>query len=388
MALQLSNPALYGEGFNKRNNPSSTNFALERVKSNTPFGYYDNDSEFVKDAMRATAFVAQRLGVVGNSSVATYITDLTVYACMEEAVTTYGNMVYQFKVRDNYINLEGSNTLPFSQTDVADKIVLSEDPTINSTVFWSNSRTATWAEIEFDLPNSSSAAGGEIFVMSASLNDFLAPDVKKIKNWNIYYYQNPVIPVDVNYDWSTTTYPQFNRIGGDTVATLHYSSSFTTFDITDLAIYTSFPGSSSFSVTGSNGNEFLFVVTASSLPNDTPTTFYIATGSTADETANNIANKINSVASNFGLIVTANTGSTPVVLDITSSFGSTIDPVNSGFQINYLDISNNPVQVVFTINPGTYNTYQITDGESWAYFFTTFPKQNFWPSNTDTINTA
>ena len=78
MALQLSNPALYGEGFNKRNNPSSTNFALERVKGNTPFGYYDNDSEFVKDAMRATAFVAQRLGVVGNSSVATYTTDLTV----------------------------------------------------------------------------------------------------------------------------------------------------------------------------------------------------------------------------------------------------------------------------------------------------------------------
>ena len=60
----------------------------------------------------------------------------------------------------------------------------------------------------------------------------------------------------------------------------------------------------------------------------------------ANETAQNIATKINSVTANFGLLITANTGSTPVVLDLTSSFGSTIDPVNSGFEINY-----NPVKI-------------------------------------------
>jgi hypothetical protein len=32
------------------------------------------------------------------------------YACFEEAVTTYGNEVFQYKVRENYLSLEGSST--------------------------------------------------------------------------------------------------------------------------------------------------------------------------------------------------------------------------------------------------------------------------------------
>jgi len=379
MANQLSSNTLFGGGYSNRLN-------LDRVKGSTPFGYYDNDSEFVKDAQKAAAFVAQRLGVGGTGNATTYITELTVYAAMEEAVTTYGNLVYQYKIRDNYINLEGSNTLPFNQTETADKIVLSEDPSINSTVYWSNARSATWDEIGNDLPNSSSAAGGEIYVTSASLNDFLAPDINKVTNWNFYYYQNPSIAGYENYDFSQTTYPQFNRVGGPTVETLHYSESYTTFDTTDLAIYTSAPGSSSFSVTASNGTDmYLFVVTASAVPSDTLTTFYIPTGSTANETANNIATKLNSVTSNFGVTLTAITGSTPVQLELSSSFGSTVDP-SVGFEINYLDNTLVPIKVQFS-QPGTWLTYQITSGESWVYFFTTYPIQVLF-YNGATLNTA
>ena len=32
------------------------------------------------------------------------------YACFEEAVTTYGNEVFQYKIRENYLNLEGAPT--------------------------------------------------------------------------------------------------------------------------------------------------------------------------------------------------------------------------------------------------------------------------------------
>ena len=387
MPHQLSSQQLYGEGYTKRLNDT---IQLDRVKGHTPFGYYDNDSEFIKDAMKSTAFVAQRLGVAGNSGGQTIITELTVYAAMEEAVTTYGNTVYQYKIRDNYINLEGSNTLPFTQTETADKIVLSEDPTINSTVFWSFSRPATWDEIDFDLPNSSSIAGNEINVISASLNDFLAPDITKVKNFNFFYYQEKsnVSNTIPNYDWSQTTYPGFNKIAGPTATTTHYSESYTTFDTTAQAISTSTPGSSSFSVTASNGTDkFLFVVTASALPNDTLTTFFIATGSNANNTANNIAKKLNSVTSNFGVTITAITGSTPTTLELSSSFGSTINP-SVNFQINYLDVASTPQQVVFT-PPNTFDTYQITSGKSFIYFFLTFPKQNFFPDNqVNTINTT
>jgi len=32
------------------------------------------------------------------------------YACFEEAVTTYGNEIFQYKIRENYLNLEGAPT--------------------------------------------------------------------------------------------------------------------------------------------------------------------------------------------------------------------------------------------------------------------------------------
>lgn len=379
MANQLSANTLFGSGYSNRAN-------LSRVKDNTPFGYYDNDSEFIKDAQKAAAFIAQRLGVGGTGNATTYITDLTVYAAMEEAVTTYGNMVYQYKIRDNYLNLEGGPTLPFNQTETADKIVLSEDASINSTVYWSNGRTATWDEIGNDLPNSASAASGEIYVSSASINDFIAPDLTKINNWNFYYYQNPAISGYENYDFSQTTYPQFNKVAGETIATTNYSASYTVFDTTDIAIFSSTPGSSSFSITASNGTDkFLFVITASTLPDDTTTTFYIATGSTADETAYNIANKINYKSPLFGLVITANTGSTPTQVELSSSFGSTVDP-SVGFEVNWLDNTSTPQQTTFT-QPDTWLTYQITSGSSWIYFFTTYPIQSLFYGGA-TLNTA
>ena len=379
MANQLSANTLFGSGYSNRAN-------LSRVKDNTPFGYYDNDSEFIKDAQKAAAFIAQRLGVGGTGNVTTYITDLTVYAAMEEAVTTYGNMVYQYKIRDNYLNLEGGPTLPFNQTETADKIVLSEDASINSTVYWSNGRTATWDEIGNDLPNSASAAAGEIYVSSASINDFIAPDLTKINNWNFYYYQNPAVSGYENYDFSQTTYPQFNKVAGETIATTNYSASYTVFDTTDIAIFSSTPGSSSFSITASNGTDkFLFVITASTLPDDTTTTFYIATGSTADETAYNIANKINYKSPLFGLVITANTGSTPTQVELSSSFGSTVDP-SVGFEVNWLDNTSTPQQTTFT-QPATWLTYQITSGSSWIYFFTTYPIQSLFYGGA-TLNTA
>jgi hypothetical protein len=379
MANQLSSNQLFGSGYSNR-------LSLERVKNNTPFGYYDNDSEFIKDAQKAAAFVAQRLGVGGTGNATTYITELTVYAAFEEAVTTYGNLVYQYKIRDNYLNLEGGPTLPFNQTETADKVVLSEDPSINSIVYWSDGRTATWDEIGNDLPNSASAASGEIFVSSASINDFLAPDLTKINNWNFYYYQTPAVQGYDTYDFSQTTYPQFNKVAGETIATTNYSESYATFDTTDLAIFSNSPGSSSFSVTASNGTSaFLFVVTASAVPADTSNIFYIPTGSTANETANNIASKIRATTSNFGLTINAITGSTPVQLELSSSFGSLIDP-SVGFEINWLDNTSTPQQVIFS-QPNTWLTYEITSGASWIYFFTTYPIQVLFYGGA-TLNTA
>ena len=73
----------------------------------TPFGFYDTDSEFQTDADKVASFCASRLGyplmdVELNSG--------SFYTCFEEAITTYGNEVFQYKIRENYLNLEGVST--------------------------------------------------------------------------------------------------------------------------------------------------------------------------------------------------------------------------------------------------------------------------------------
>lgn len=73
----------------------------------TPFGFYDNDSEFQTDADKVASFCAKRLGY---PLMDVELTSGSFYACFEEAVTTYGSEVFQYKIRENYLSLEGGET--------------------------------------------------------------------------------------------------------------------------------------------------------------------------------------------------------------------------------------------------------------------------------------
>jgi len=83
--------------------PGSSSF----FPGNTPFGFYDNDYQFQTDADKVTRFCALRLGYpIENVE----LQDLNFYAAFEEATTVYGNEVYAFQARDNYLSLEGVTT--------------------------------------------------------------------------------------------------------------------------------------------------------------------------------------------------------------------------------------------------------------------------------------
>ena len=75
--------------------------------SSTPFGFYDSDSTFRTDAVNVSQWCAQRLGY---PLVEVELQSGSFFTAFEEAVTTYGNEVYQWKIRENYLNLEGSST--------------------------------------------------------------------------------------------------------------------------------------------------------------------------------------------------------------------------------------------------------------------------------------
>jgi hypothetical protein len=73
----------------------------------TPFGFYDTDAAFQVEADKFAQWASRRLGYP--------LTEIELqsgsfYAALEEAITTYGNEVYQWKIRENYLNLEGTTT--------------------------------------------------------------------------------------------------------------------------------------------------------------------------------------------------------------------------------------------------------------------------------------
>jgi hypothetical protein len=74
----------------------------------TPFGFYDNDPQFQTDANKVSNFCALHLGYpIENVE----LQDINFFAAFEEAVTVYGNELYAFQLRDNYLSLEGASTL-------------------------------------------------------------------------------------------------------------------------------------------------------------------------------------------------------------------------------------------------------------------------------------
>lgn len=73
----------------------------------TPFGFYDSDTEFQNDAVKVAKFCGSRLGY---PLMDVELQSGSFFACFEEAVSTYGNEVFQYKIRENYLSLEGAST--------------------------------------------------------------------------------------------------------------------------------------------------------------------------------------------------------------------------------------------------------------------------------------
>jgi hypothetical protein len=73
----------------------------------TPFGFYDYDADFQRDADKVATFCTRRLGY---PLVDIELQDISFYAAFEEAITTYGNELYAYQIRDNQLDLIGIST--------------------------------------------------------------------------------------------------------------------------------------------------------------------------------------------------------------------------------------------------------------------------------------
>ena len=83
--------------------PGSSSFAA----GDTPFSFYDADTDFQTDAVTTAAWCATRLGY---PLVDIELQAVNFFTCFEEAINEYGAQLYNFQIINNFQTLEGNTT--------------------------------------------------------------------------------------------------------------------------------------------------------------------------------------------------------------------------------------------------------------------------------------
>ena len=139
--------------------PGSSSF----FPGQTPFGFYDYDAQFQVDADKLVTYCARRLGYPLTDI---ELQDLNFYAAFEDAITTYGNEIFSFQIRDNYLSLEGAPTSVY----------------INDTIITPNLATIIRMSQQYA---SEAGAGGNITYYSGALALTPGKQTYDLKDWAI-----------------------------------------------------------------------------------------------------------------------------------------------------------------------------------------------------------
>jgi hypothetical protein len=145
--------------------PGSSSFA----PGDTPFGFYDNDTQFQVDADKFAKFASQRMGYPLTE---VELQDINFYTALEEAVTTYGNELYSYQVAENLLTFQGAPTTiapgnnELVQENLSNVILLSNqygtEAGVGGTVDWKTGSLALTANVQnYDLNNWAQSQGIE-----------------------------------------------------------------------------------------------------------------------------------------------------------------------------------------------------------------------------------
>ncbi len=83
--------------------PGSSSF----FPGETPFGFYDTDTDFQSDADKVADWCVRRMGY---PLVDIELQAVNLFTCFEEAVNEYGSQLYHFQIINNFHTLEGTPT--------------------------------------------------------------------------------------------------------------------------------------------------------------------------------------------------------------------------------------------------------------------------------------
>lgn len=151
----------------------------------TPFGFYDTDTDFTSSADQVATWCAQRLGY---PIVDIELQAVNFFTAFEEAVTTYSQYVYQYKIIENIGTLEGSTT----GSNLNDQYV---QPNLGNTIAISEqygTEAGTGGSITYKSGSIPITASQQVY----SLNDLytnVSESGKPIEIKRIYHYAPPAI---------------------------------------------------------------------------------------------------------------------------------------------------------------------------------------------------
>jgi hypothetical protein len=167
--------------------PGSSSFSSG--SGDTPFGFYDGQTDFATDADKVADFCAKRLGY---PLVDVELQSGSFYTAFEEAVTTYGNELYAYKVRDNQLTLEG---LPTSSVLTQSLITPSFEPIVRLTEMYSaeagSGGNVPWYSGSFVLTSSVQDYSFQTFMTQSNITGSLGEFGIEVKR--VFYQGAPAI---------------------------------------------------------------------------------------------------------------------------------------------------------------------------------------------------
>jgi hypothetical protein len=155
------------------------------ASNSTPFGFYDNDTQFQSDAPKVADWCAKRLGYpIMNVE----MTDFQFYACFEEAITEYSAQVNQFNIRENMLMLQGTTNSSTNLTQVPIRPNLGRIIRIASAY---GSEVGVGGDVTYYSASLSLTESVQRYNLTALFNQIAPGKLVEIKR--IYHYAPPAI---------------------------------------------------------------------------------------------------------------------------------------------------------------------------------------------------
>tara|TARA_A100001515_G_scaffold3113_1_gene3115 strand:+ start:4491 stop:5648 length:1158 start_codon:yes stop_codon:yes gene_type:complete len=175
-------------------------------EGDTPWGFYDTDTEFTSSADKFADWCARRLGY---PIMAVELQSGSFYACFEESVSEYSAQVNQFNIRENLLTLQGQAT--GSSNNVTHKRIT---PTLGRSIQLSKqygTEAGVGGDVDIKKGSITIHSGSQEYDLNALYADVSESGAIEIKR--VYYEGTPAMQRFFD-PYATTGYGTINMVQG------------------------------------------------------------------------------------------------------------------------------------------------------------------------------